>query len=308
MAIITWEDTLACLDVERLEEGRYTAPHIPMPYRRVFGGQLLAQLVAVAEASSESKQVKSLHVVFPREGDLDERVLFDVDALHDGRSFASRALRVHQEGRVIAQATVSLHAPEASALSHQMSAPPPAGPEAAEPLDLGMIPWETRVVDGVDLEARDEGPAESAYFMKTPKLEAGHVAHRALLAHATDLTLIGTSLRPHAGFSEADAPERVITAVTHTHRVVPPCGAHRRLVGVGPGQPDHGRRQGLRSRRGLRRCRWARRILRAGEPGSAGRVVTCAGGVRTPTLASIRAKPLAWRVSPSIFPTTSTRS
>jgi acyl-CoA thioesterase-2 len=54
--------------------------------------------------------------------------------------------------------------------------------------------------------------------MKTPKLEAGHVAHRALLAHATDLTLIGTSLRPHAGFSEADAPERVITAVT-THTV-----------------------------------------------------------------------------------------
>lgn len=218
MAIISWDDTLACLEVTALTADRYTAPNIPMPYRRVFGGQLLAQIVAVAEASCAAKQVKSLHVVFPREGDLAQRVLFDVEALHDGRSFASRALRVHQDGRVIAQATVSLHAPETSPLMHQMSIAPPGTPEAASPVDLGMIPWVTRVVDGVDLEARDEGPAESEYFMRTPELAPDHVAHRALLAHATDLTLIGTALRPHAGFSEADAPGRLVTAVT-THTV-----------------------------------------------------------------------------------------
>lgn len=218
MAIIDWTDTLACLDVSEVGEGVYTAPHIPMPYRRVFGGQLLAQLVAVAEASAEAKQVKSLHVVFPREGDLEVPVHFDVDVLQTGRSFAARAVRVHQAERVIAQATISLHAPETSTLAHQTPRSPTASVEEAKPVDLSMIPWETRAVDGVDLESRRVGPAESAYFMRTPRMshEAG-TAHRALMAHATDLTLIGTALRPHAGLCERDSPERVHTAVTsHT--------------------------------------------------------------------------------------------
>ncbi len=218
MAIIGWEDTLGCLDVSQLSEGVYTAPNIPMPYRRIFGGQLLAQLVAVAETSAESKQVKSLHVVFPREGDLEAPVHFDVDAPQTGRTFATRAIRAHQDGRVIAQATVSLHAPEHSELEHQLPRPPSTSVEDATPVELSMIGWETRAVAGVDLESRSVGPAESAYFMRTPRLshDAG-TAHRALLAHATDLTLIGTALRPHAGLCESDAPERVQTAVTsHT--------------------------------------------------------------------------------------------
>ena len=219
MAIISWEDTLACLEVSQIADGVYTAPNIPMPYRRVFGGQLLAQIVAVAEATGSGKQVKSIHAVFPREGDLDARVDFNVEALQDGRSFASRALEVHQDGRVIAQATVSLHAPEECRLSHQYMEAPDSTPKAATPVSLSMIPWETRAVGAVDLESRAAGPAESAYFMRTPRLGGkSEVAHRALLAHATDLTLIGTALRPHEGLCEQDAPERVITAVT-THNV-----------------------------------------------------------------------------------------
>ena len=218
MAIIGWEDTLACLEVSQVADGVYTAPHISMPYRRIFGGQLLAQIVAVAEATAADKQVKSLHVVFPREGDLAARVDFDVDPLQDGRSFAARALRVHQAGRVIAQATVSLHAPEPCTLEHQQLPAPGGTPESATPMELSMIPWETRAVGGVDLESRAAAPAEAAWFMRTPTLEGEAVAHRALLAHATDLTSIGTALRPHEGLGEGDAPERVTTAVT-THCV-----------------------------------------------------------------------------------------
>lgn len=219
MAMIGWEDALGCLDVRAVEDGVYTAPNIPMEYRRIFGGQLLAQLVAVSEATADGKQVKSLHVSFPREGDLEQPVHFDVDAPHTGRSFATRAIRAHQAGRVIAQAVVSLHAPESSALEHQSARPDVETVEAATPTELGMIPWEVRAVDGVDLGSRAVGPASSAYFMRTPRLshDAG-TAHRALLAHATDLTVIGTLLRPHEGLCEGDAPERLQTAVT-THTV-----------------------------------------------------------------------------------------
>ena len=220
MPIIEWPDTLACLDVRETAPGVYTGPNIPMPYRRIFGGQLLAQLVAVAEASAGAKQVKSLHAVFPREGDLDQTPSFEVTPLQDGRSFASRAVRVHQAGRVIAQATVSLHAPEAAALEHQAVDAPAGRPDDAVPADLSMIPWETRSVGGVDLGSRAKGPAASSWWMRTPALEgaADAVAHRALLAHATDLTAIGTALRPHEGLCETDSPERLSTAVT-THTV-----------------------------------------------------------------------------------------
>ena len=38
--------------------------------------------------------------------------------------------------------------------------------------------------------------------------------HQALLAHATDLTLIGTALRPFDGVSQADSTVTLHTAVT----------------------------------------------------------------------------------------------
>jgi acyl-CoA thioesterase-2 len=160
-----------------------------------------------------------------------------VDALQNGRSFAARAIRVHQEGRVIAQATISLRAPEKGSLEHQLPRPPSSTVEQATPVDLSMIPFEARAVGGVDLASRAVGPAESAYFMRTPRLSldaagalhaggaldavgthAAGGAHRAMLAFATPLTLIGTTLRPHAGLSEADSPERLATAVT-THTI-----------------------------------------------------------------------------------------
>ena len=54
--------------------------------------------------------------------------------------------------------------------------------------------------------------------MRAPELPPDPLVHRALLAHATDLTLIGTALRPHEGIGQADSPERIHTAVT-THTV-----------------------------------------------------------------------------------------
>ena len=54
--------------------------------------------------------------------------------------------------------------------------------------------------------------------MRAPSLDADPTAHQALFAHASDLTLIGTALRPHAGIGQADSPEKIHSAVT-THTV-----------------------------------------------------------------------------------------
>jgi acyl-CoA thioesterase-2 len=217
MAIVGFDDVLACLELQRLGEDRYTAPNIPMPYHRVFGGQLLAQAIAVALASGEGKLLKSIHVSFPREGDLAQPVEYRVQRLQQGRSFASLWIEARQGETPILGALVSLHAPEPG-LSHQLDAPEVGAPEDATPSDLSMIPWETRMVGGVDLASAAVGPPSLEFWMRAPALPEDPVLHHALFAYATDLTLIGTALRPHAGVSEADVHAGLATAVT-THTV-----------------------------------------------------------------------------------------
>jgi acyl-CoA thioesterase-2 len=213
--MIRFEDTVACIELESTGEDGYRAPHIPMGYRRVYGGQLLAQSLAIAADSTPGKQVKSLHASFPREGDLAAPIDYRVTRTHDGRSFAGRQIVGEQDGRPIVVSGVSLHVLEEGP-EHAIGAPEVPGPEACPPADLDLIPWETRIVDGVDLARRDVGPARFAFWMRTPALGDEPVLHQAMLAFATDLTLIGTALRPHAGLGQGDSPDRIQTAVT-TH-------------------------------------------------------------------------------------------
>jgi acyl-CoA thioesterase-2 len=80
-----------------------------------------------------------------------------------------------------------------------------------------MVPWETRLVGGVDLTDRAAAPARLDWWMRAAPVADEPTVHQALLAHATDLTLIGTALRPFDGISQADSTVTIHTAVTsHT--------------------------------------------------------------------------------------------
>jgi acyl-CoA thioesterase-2 len=220
MALVSLDGLLACLGVTEVEPGRFTAPHLDLDYHRIFGGQLLAQAVVIAEATGEGKSVKSLACLFPREGRTDQPVDLRVERAHDGRSFAARRLTATQEGRAFFLADVSLHAEE-DGLEHQAPVdglPHPDGPppEDATEVELSMIPWQTRVIDTVDLADPAVGPPTFAFWMRVAdrRLSDRIALHQALLAHATDLTVIGTALRPHPGYSQGDAGGRLATAVT----------------------------------------------------------------------------------------------
>ncbi len=210
------DDLVASLALEPAEGG-VTGPNLDIGYHRIFGGQILAQaLVAAADASPE-KSVKSLHVLFPREGDTAAPLHYRIDRLQDGRTFGATQVTATQGGKVVAVATVSLHADEEGL--HRSDGPPAVGePEDAVALDVPMVPWEVRSVGGVDLADRTVGPPDLHLWMRTPRLDTDRLAvHQALLAHSTDLTLIGTALRPFEGISQADSTVTLHTAVTsHT--------------------------------------------------------------------------------------------
>lgn len=220
MAIVTLDALLNCLELTETEPGAWTGPHLQMDYRRIFGGQLLAQAIALGTKTSPGKTVKSISVAFPREGSLDGPLEYLLDQTQTGRTFATRHLTAAQDGKIFFEALISLHDDQEVGLEHQDAMPDVPGPDESLPMDPGMIPWEIRVVDGVDLSARTRGPARFSFWMRVSdrRLPDDPMVHQALMAHATDLTIIGTALRPHDGYSQADTMVTLHTAVT-THQV-----------------------------------------------------------------------------------------
>jgi acyl-CoA thioesterase-2 len=205
--VFALDDLLRCLD---------TGENLDIGYHRVFGGQVLAQMIAAAAAASPEKAVKSIHVLFPREGDNAKRLEYEVTKHQDGRTFGTTGIVAAQDGKTIAVATVSMHAEEVG-LDRSDPVPDVPAPEECPVHAVAMVPWEIRVAGGVDLADRSAGPPTYEMWMRAPALPDDRHVHQALLAHATDLTLIGTALRPFDGVSKADSTVTLHTAVTsHT--------------------------------------------------------------------------------------------
>jgi acyl-CoA thioesterase-2 len=211
-----FDDLLAALALRDLGAGCLEGDNLDIGYHRVFGGQLLAQMLVAAGAQEPDKSIKSLHTLFPREGDTATPMEYRASTVHAGRTFATVQVVATQGARLVATALASMHADEDGL--HRSDEPPAVGtPEKATATDLWLIPWETRVVGGVDLADAAAGPPDLHWWMRTPSLPDDQRVHQALLAHATDLTMIGTALRPFDGISQADSTRTLQTAVTsHT--------------------------------------------------------------------------------------------
>lgn len=212
----TLDDVLATLDLRPAGAGRFTADSIRMGHGRMYGGQVLAQVVVAAARSVPTKTVKSVHVQFARNGVAAEPATLVADVVHDGGTFASVAVRVEQDDRVLAAGTVLLHTPD-DGPEQQNADLHHDDPEAAEPRGMSMIPWETRVVGGVDLMDRDLGPAEFAFWTRADLPGAAPEIDQALVAWASDLTVIGTAMRALPDTSQLDSHRTLQTATTaHT--------------------------------------------------------------------------------------------
>ena len=208
-----WDDLLACLELVALPDGAgFEGRNLHLEYHRLFGGQLIGQFIAAAGLACPGKSVKSLHVLFPREGHADEPVRYVVDRHHEGGTFGTLAITARQSRGVIATASVSVHAAE-DGLARQSVAPVREAPADSREVELGLMPFEVRSKNSLD--EREAGPSEHSLWIRTPAVEPGLA--QAVAAYATDLTLIGTALRAVPGVSQADAGRAFVSAVTsHT--------------------------------------------------------------------------------------------
>ncbi|WP_326655961.1 acyl-CoA thioesterase [Streptomyces sp. NBC_00385] len=214
-------DLVGCLELKPLETGSYLGRSQRLAYRRVYGGQLLAQFARAASLAAGGRALKSLHTQFLREGSTGEPVRYDTDVLRSGRTFSAVRLTAWQEHGIVAVADACLHEWEEGPDRQSVEAVgEPPGPERT--VDLTLLPWESRAAD--DLDTVESGPPVHELWSRMP--DAGESLAAPMVAYTSDLTLIGTALRPVHGMTQDDSGRAFTSAVTsHT------LWFHRRITG-----------------------------------------------------------------------------
>ena len=189
-----------------------------MPHGRVFGGQVLAQCVMAAgrtmadvDDGDGPRRIHSLHGYFMRPGDDTKPIRFAVERMRDGNSFSTRRVHALQEGLPILSMITSFQE-EAGGLDHQDEMPEMPGPDELPSLadQFGGIdnpgaqhllrrPVELRHVEGnLFVEPGPERVARQSVWMKTVgSLPDDPLVHAAVLAYASDYTLLEAVLRRH---------------------------------------------------------------------------------------------------------------
>lgn len=207
------DDLVALLDLEAIEVNIFRGLSPQHRSQRVFGGQVLGQALVAAQRTVAGRSCHSLHAYFLHPGDPKVPILYEVDRSRDGKSFSSRRVVAIQHGRQIFHMSASFQVAEAG-LEHQMEAPvvpPPDALEndeefqhhAAELLspeyrDKRKRPFELRYVEGGDMIHSEKRPPRRALWVRaTGILPDDPALHQCVLAYASDMTLLDTSLLPH---------------------------------------------------------------------------------------------------------------
>ena len=206
----------------------------PMPHGRVFGGQVLAQVVMAAgltmkDLDGPRRALHSMHGYFLRPGDAGAPIVFAVERLRDGGSFSARRVHALQEGKPIMSIILSFQVP-AGGMDHQDPMPDVPSPESlptlsetiASSADGRRGEWITR--RAIDIR-HCEGPLYSApaperqsyqhvWMRVAGMLPDDQLIHQAVLAYAADFTLLESVLRNH-GMAWAD-PRLVPASLDHS--------------------------------------------------------------------------------------------
>jgi acyl-CoA thioesterase-2 len=202
---------LAAADDEQTDT--FVGESQPQPWGRVFGGQVLAQSLAAAQRTvAAARPVHSMHGYFLRAGDSGEPITFAVERLRDGRSFSARRVHALQFGRPILSMIASFQA-AAHGLDHQLPMPDVPPPESLPTLGeryAGRTTMEARywtrqrpmdlrhVEQPIYLEADPHRSTHQSVWMRAVgRLPDDPALHAAVLAYASDYSLLEPALRAH---------------------------------------------------------------------------------------------------------------
>jgi len=208
-------------------ENTFTGKNLFIGSPNVYGGQVLAQAVAAANATiKDGKVLHSIHSYFINPGDNDINITYKVEVVKDGKSFNTRRVVGSQKGRDIFILSASYQKPE-SGIEHQAMMPNVARPESLTSFsDLfaefaakfkiqprGIFapngPFIFHPVEHYDpFNPRIRPALNHTWFKTNGTLADDPILHQTTLAYASDFNLLITALFPH-GLSFFTTPMQI---------------------------------------------------------------------------------------------------
>ncbi|MGB3867465.1 MAG: acyl-CoA thioesterase II [Xanthobacteraceae bacterium] len=206
-------DLLALLDLEPLEENLFRGVSPQTRWQRVFGGQVIGQALVAACRTVEGREPHSLHCYFLLPGDPRIPIIYQVERLRDGKSYATRRVNAIQHGHAIFSMMVSFHTNEDTVFDHQDPMPVMPPPEtltaeeiAKKPIFKEMPefirryyesdrPIELRPVElGHYLGERIDSGRLNVWIRTAAKLPDDPALHMCALAYASDFSLLDVAM------------------------------------------------------------------------------------------------------------------
>jgi acyl-CoA thioesterase-2 len=207
---------LKTLDLEQLEQNLFRGVSPQVGWQRVFGGQVIGQaLVAATRTVEMDRFIHSLHAYFLRPGDPSVPIIYEVDRIRDGKSFTTRRVVAVQHGHAIFAMSASYQGRE-EGFEHQVPMPAVPMPEdlpSEKDLKDQYVhlapenvrrywererPIELRAVNPKHYFSRERlDPVQHVWVRATGPLPDDPGIHACVLAYASDMTLLDTSLFAH---------------------------------------------------------------------------------------------------------------
>lgn len=226
------DELIQILDLEQTGENVFLGRNAGSARQRVFGGQVLAQaLTAGYRTVPDGRVAHSLGAYFLRAGMADSPISYTVEVTRDGANFSARRVEAAQGGRVIFSMVCSYHELEPG-LDHADATPigVPA-PEDCPPLSEVLGARSRRAVEAWQQEwgvldtrfasdtstLSDAGRRDAAmkvWVRAESRLPDDPKLHQAVLAYASDLTLLAVSTVPHP--VEFAGPNMQVASIDHS--------------------------------------------------------------------------------------------
>jgi acyl-CoA thioesterase-2 len=210
------EELLRLLELEEIEENIFRGQSQDLGFGNVFGGQVLGQALSAASYTApEGRSAHSLHAYFLRPGDSAKPIVYIVEPIRDGKSFATRRVKAVQKGKPIFFMSASFQREE-TGFDHQDDMPEVPGPDGiASEMEMALAfadqippgirepilcekPIEMRPINPINPFRPDKRPAHKyVWFRAINPIPDDAATHRYMLAYASDFQLVGTALHPH---------------------------------------------------------------------------------------------------------------
>lgn len=210
-------ELLNLLDVETVTENLFRGIGVGgETSTRIFGGHVIAQALASAYLTvPDDRPCHSLHAYFLRPGNPEYSVDYQVERDRDGATFTTRRVVATQRGRQIFNMIASFHLPR-EGWEHQHPMPDVQGPDGllnrselrGATVDRIPEPLRKDFLRARPIEIHEVSPRD--FISPTPTDDRHNLWFRmqaargcdpriqhCVLAYASDLELLGSSLRPH---------------------------------------------------------------------------------------------------------------